>query len=179
MMSEGLVREMISEERNEKNDTQLHREINAWVSSVFKNLYSEMKELPWETLYKKYHNNDYDREEISKKLIELFADPYVKDKRGICEYLLGRCCDISLLNIRVFDIPTKLIAYTKQTVKAREEKVSNCPLCAIGEMKNKGRIWFYYDMEADHVTPWKQGNVTSKDDCRMYCKKHNRAKGNR
>lgn len=169
---------MLPMEKNEKKDTQLQREINAWVSSVFKNIYSEMRELPWETLYKKYHNNLYDCELISNKMSELYADPCVKDKKGICEYLLGDCRDIELLNIRIFDRPTKLMVYIEQTVKARESNVSNCPLCAIGAKKNMRRIWVYYDMEADHVSAWKRGR-TDKESCQMLCIKHNKVKGNR
>ena len=35
------------------------------------------------------------------------------------------------------------------------------------------------EMDADHVTAWSKGGVTSIENCQMLCKTHNRAKGNK
>ena len=62
-----------------------------------------------------------------------------------------------LLDVRLFDEPTKVAAYEQQTQKAKAEGVSNCPLCAVGTNANKTRIYKLDEMEADHVTAWSKG----------------------
>ena len=62
--------------------------------------------------------------------------------------------------------------------EAKAAGVSNCPLCAVGHDANAKRIYDFKEMEADHVTAWSKGGDTSKANCQMLCKTHNRAKGN-
>ena len=99
--------------------------------------------------------------------------------KGIYPYLLGGEEDPRLLNVRLFDAPTKKAAYKRQTDKANAEGTSNCPLCAVGSNANKARIYKLKEMEADHVTAWSTGGDTSLDNCEMLCVTHNRSKGNR
>ena len=108
----------------------------------------------------------------------LCADPYVTDKKGIFEYVLGGCRDTKLLNVRVFDEATKRTVYTRQTEKAKQEGVSNCPLCAAGSNVNKTKIWKITEMDADHVKAWSKEGATDISNCEMLCITHNRAKGN-
>ena len=110
---------------------------------------------------------------------KLYADSYIKQRRGIFEYILGGSTDTKLLNVRVFDEATKKIVYTTQTTLARTKAVSNCPLCAVGHDANKNKIWTLKDMDADHVSAWSKGGATDIKNCQMLCKTHNRAKGNR
>ena len=109
---------------------------------------------------------------------QLLEDYFVKNKRGIYEYILGGKINTSLLNIRVFNEPTKKSCYAKQTNDAIAKKTSNCPLCALGNDPNKVRIWKLNEMEADHVTAWSKGGSTEINNCQMLCKTHNRVKGN-
>lgn len=109
----------------------------------------------------------------------LYGDPYVKEKKGIFEYVLGGSVDKKLLDIRVFDDPTKETVYREQTSEAEAKGVSNCPLCALGNDSNKTRIWELSEMDADHVAAWSKGGATDVKNCQMLCKTHNRAKGNR
>ena len=104
---------------------------------------------------------------------------YVKNKKGIYEYILGGCSDVKLLEIRMFDEVTKKTVYTKQTKDAQNNNTSNCPLCALGNDNNKNRIYKQNEMDADHVTAWSNGGATDIDNCTMLCKTHNRAKGNK
>jgi 5-methylcytosine-specific restriction endonuclease McrA len=138
-----------------------------------------MKGIEWGRLYEDYHNNSYDPNEISKKLRELYADPYVKSRKGIFEYLLGGSNDTKLLDIRVFVESVKNSVYAKQTEVADKKGISNCPLCAIGNDSNNSKIWKQTEMEADHVTAWSKGGATVAKNCQMLCKIHNRAKGNK
>ena len=87
--------------------------------------------------------------------------------------------DTKLLEVRVFDEPTKKSQYEKQTRIASESDHSNCPLCAIGNDTNRAKSWKYDEMDADHVSAWSRGGSTTPDNCQMLCKTHNRAKGNR
>ena len=87
--------------------------------------------------------------------------------------------DTKLLEIRLFDDATKKSVYYRQTKEAEENKISNCPYCAIGNDNNRTKIWALKDMDADHVTAWSKGGATDISNCQMLCKTHNRAKGNR
>jgi 5-methylcytosine-specific restriction endonuclease McrA len=95
------------------------------------------------------------------------------------EYILGGSIDTKLLEVRVFDEATKKSVYTKQTLEAEKESISNCPLCTLGHDSNKTKIWKLTEMEADHVTAWSKGGATDIKNCEMLCKTHNRAKGNK
>ena len=130
-------------------------------------------------LYEKYHSKAYNPAKVSAEVKKLYADPYVKSKKGIFEYILGGSTDTRLLEIRVFDDATKNFVYASQTKKAEAKNESNCPLCSIGHDANKNKIWKLNEMDADHVTAWIKGGATSEKNCQMLCKTHNRAKGNR
>lgn len=181
-VSKGNVDDYMSRHRYDDNINELETYFNTvidWVSGVFIDVESEMRGLPWGEFYERYHRNAYAPDEISRKLRELYADFYVKDKKGIYEYILGGCIDTKLLNIRIFDEPTKKTVYTQQTNNAKDGNISNCPLCAIGNDNNKNRIWKITEMDADHVTAWSKGGATDINNCQMLCKTHNRAKGNK
>ena len=45
-----------------------------------------------------------------------------------------------MLEVRVFDEPTKKIVYTKQTEEAKSKGISNCPLCALENNSNKKKL---------------------------------------
>ncbi len=151
-----------------------------WIVSVFDMApEKEMCGLKWGELYEKYHQKGYNPEEVAAKVKELYESFYVKEKKGIYEYILGGCQEPRLLNVRVFDEPTKKTVYLQQTNAAEAEGISNCPLCAIGHDANRTRIWKLIEMDADHVTAWSKGGETSIENCQMLCKTHNRAKGNR
>ena len=135
--------------------------------------------LEWGRLYEEHHKKGYDPKKVSNQVQELYGDPYVKNRRGIFEFILGGKTDTKLLDVRVFDEATKKTVYKKQTKEAENKGVSNCPLCALGNNANKTRIWKLKEMDADHVTAWSKGGATDKDNCEMLCKTHNRAKGNK
>lgn len=181
-VSKGNIDDYMSRHRYDTNINELKTYFNSvidWVSSIFMDVDSTMCGLNWGDLYEKYHHNAYDTQAVSALVQELLADFYVKDKKGIYEYILGGCTDKKLLNIRIFDEPTKKSVYTTQTAAAKEQGVSNCPLCAIGSDGNRTRVWKQSEMDADHVTAWSKGGATDINNCQMLCKTHNRAKGNK
>ena len=150
-----------------------------WVSGVFVDVKKEMRGLEWGRLYETYHTIAYDPSDVAAHVQRLYADPYVKNYKGIFEYILGGLTDTKLLHVRVFDEATKKAIYAIQTEEAVRNNVSNCPLCAIGHDANKATLWKIADMDADHVTAWSRGGATDEANCQMLCKTHNRAKGNR
>ena len=151
-----------------------------WVSGVFTAPPdAAMRGLDWGALYEEHKGTAYQPDKIDERLQDLLADPAVNDRKGIYPYLLGGEENPRLLNVRLFDAPTKKAAYKRQTDKANAEGTSNCPLCAVGSNANKTRIYKPKEMEADHVTAWSTGGDTSLDNCEMLCVTHNRSKGNR
>ena len=139
----------MSSHRNDDNITELKNYFNSvidWVSTVFIDVEKEMKGLEWGRLYETYHKQSYDPQKVSKQVKKLYADPYVKNRRGVFEYILGGSTDTKLLDIRVFDEATKKLVYAKQTEEAKKKDISNCPLCAVGNNTNKTKIWKISDI---------------------------------
>ena len=181
-VSKGNVLNYMSKHRHDDNICELETYFNSvidWVRSVFIHKEKEMCGLSWGELYEKYHQQPYDPAAVAVKQHELYEDYYVKNKKGIYEYILGGCRDTKLLEVRCFDEPTKKAVYAQQTEEAKARERSNCPYCAIGHDANRQRIWKLEEMDADHVTAWSKGGSTAIENCQMLCKTHNRAKGNR
>lgn len=181
-VSKGNIDEYMSRHRNDKDIKELKNYFNSvidWVSGVFIDVESEMKGLEWGRLYETYHKKSYNPSKVSAEVHKLYADPYVKNRKGVFEYILGGSENTKLLDVRVFDEATKKSVYAEQTKKAKAKNKSNCSHCAIGHDSNKDRIWDLKEMDADHVTAWSKGGATSSKNCEMLCKTHNRAKGNR
>jgi hypothetical protein len=150
-----------------------------WVSTVFTDVENEMRGLEWGRLYEQYHGKAYSPAKLSERIRALYGDSYIKNRKGIWEYVLGGEVETKLLEVRVFDEPTKKSVYTKQTSEAQSKGGSNCPLCALGKDANAVKNWKLDEMDADHVEAWSKGGATSLDNCQMLCKTHNRAKGNK
>ncbi len=181
-VSKGNVSGYMSLHRHDDNIREMETYFNSvidWASGVFTHIEKEMCGLPWGELYEKYHKTPYDPAAVAAKQRELYEDFYVKNKRGIYEYILGGCQDTRLLEVRCFDEPTKKSVYARQTDEAKAKEVSNCPLCAVGHDANRTRIWKLAEMDADHVPAWSKGGATANANCQMLCQTHNRAKGNK
>ena len=155
------------------------RTVIDWAGTVFKGVEDEMCGLDWGRLYETYHANAYDPDAVWVRVKVLFADEYVRNRKGVFEYILGGEKDTRLLDVRVFEPKETKAVYAKQTAAAEKKGVSNCPLCAIGHDANAKRIWKFNEMDADHVTAWSKGGATDIANCQMLCRTHNRAKGNR
>ena len=172
----------MSKHRNDSDINEVQTYFNTvidWASSTFKENEKEMCGLEWGRLYEAHHKSSYNPSELAAQIQELYGDPYVKNRKGVWEYVLGGSTDSRLLDVRVFDDATKKSVYKTQTAKALESKVSNCPLCALGHDSNKSKVWKQEEMDADHVAAWSKGGKTSAENCQMLCKTHNRSKGNR
>lgn len=181
-VSKGGIVDYMSSHRYDKNINALKTyfaSVIDWVSSVFIDVESEMCGLEWGRLYESYHKKPYDPKKVSSSVQKLYADPYIKNRRGIFEFILGGSKDSQLLEVRVFDEATKKSVYSQQTKVAEKQGISNCPLCSIGHDANKSKIWQLNDMDADHVAAWSKGGKTDIKNCQLLCKTHNRAKGNR
>ncbi|MCR4612865.1 MAG: DUF262 domain-containing protein [Bacteroidaceae bacterium] len=181
-VSRDDVKGYMSLHRHDTTIDELKRYFNTvidWIASVFTDVESEMRGLEWGRLYETYHTQPYNAETVAKQVHDLYADPYVKNRKGIFEYVLGGCTDKRLLDIRIFDEATKRKVYQRQTAEAALHDVSNCPLCAMGHEANRKKMWKLAEMDADHVSAWSKGGATSIENCQMLCKTHNRAKGNR
>jgi hypothetical protein len=181
-VSKGNIEGYMTLHRHDKNIAGLTKYFNSvidWVSGVFTDVESEMRGLEWGRLYEEYHKNAYNPAKVSAAVRKLYGDPYIKNRKGVFEYILGGLVETKLLEVRIFDEAVKRSTYESQTAKAEKKGESNCPLCAIGHDANKDKIWNFGEMDADHVAAWSKGGATAAKNCQMLCKTHNRAKGNR
>lgn len=181
-VSKGDIGGYMSDHRTKGNINELKAYFNDvidWVSSVFKDVEKEMQGLEWGRIYELYHSKSYDPATVSADVKRLYGDPYVKNRRGVFEFILGGIQDYKLLDVRVFDDATKRSVYATQTTVAEADNTSNCPLCAVGHGANKSKIWKFAEMDADHVSAWSKGGGSLSKNCQMLCITHNRAKGNR
>lgn len=181
--SKGVtVGDYMSSNRHETHIKEVKTYFNTvidWADALFVELENEMCGLEWGRLYETYHKTAYDPKELSTKVQSLYGDPYVKNRKGIWEFVLGGSQDTKLLDVRVFDEATKKSVFTSQSLMAESNGESNCPLCALGHESNRTKDWKYEEMDADHVEAWSKGGQTTTTNCQMLCKTHNRAKGNR
>jgi len=181
-VSQGEVGTYMSQHRHDKNIHALQKYFDSvldWVSTVFTGLENEMRGLPWGKLYERFHKQSYNPSQVWHTVQKLYGDPYVKNRKGIFEYVLGGSTDRQLLDIRVFDDAIKNAVYKRQSDEAATKGHSNCPICATGSENDRQKTWALSEMEADHVTAWSKGGATDIKNCQMLCKTHNRAKGNR
>ena len=123
-VSKDNIEDYMSKHRFDINIDELKAYFNSvidWVSSVFEDVLPEMKGQEWGDLYTRFHMNSYNPDDIHEKIVKLDSDPFVLNKKGMFEYVLGNCEDTKLLNIRVFDDVTKKAAYNKQTQEAKKK----------------------------------------------------------
>jgi hypothetical protein len=142
-VSKGNVDDYMSRHRTDTHITELKAYFTSvidWASAVFIDVESEMRGLEWGRLYEAYHHQSYNPAQVSQQVKKLYADPYVKNRKGIFEYILGGSTDTKLLDVRVFDEVIKKSVYADQTAKAQAGGKSNCPLCALGMMPIKPKF---------------------------------------
>lgn len=90
-VSKGDIGGYMSGHCTEGNINELKTYFNSaidWVSSVFRDVEKEMQGLKWGRFYEQYHSQSYDPTKVSSEVKRLYADPYVKQRRGVFEYIL-------------------------------------------------------------------------------------------
>lgn len=178
----GKVDEYMRDHQHDPNANELwlyFKGVIDWVETTFPKKRSQMKSVKWGPLYNQYKGASLDPANLEERIAALMADPDVKNKRGIYEFVLGGEADTKLLDVRVFEEKIKLAAYGKQTAAAEKAGTSNCPMCAGSSNNNVSRIYELSEMDADHVTAWSKGGASDIANCEMLCVPHNRSKGNR
>ena len=112
-------------------------------------------------LYNKYKDGKFDTAAIETETAKQIQDDDVTNKKRIYSYILTR--EEKYLNIRAFKESMKQ--------KVHETQKGKCKVC--------GKHFELIEMEADHITPWREGGKTNEDNCQMLCKEDNRRKSGR
>lgn len=118
-----------------------------------------MKGLDWAMLYDRYGNETLDTTAMAQRISTLMRDGEVQKPTGIIPYVLTG--DERYLDLRAFPDDIKLAVW--------EQQGHRCKQC--------GREQDFELMEGDHITPWRDGGRTVKDNCQMLCRDCNRRKG--
>lgn len=143
--------------------------IFVWVEKVFRDYHKDAVGLDWGRLYHTHKNGGFEKraDDFAKRMKVLRASEDVK-RSGIYEYLLtGKQKHI---NVRSFDKKLQQRMYKKQN--------GVCNFTGKGCDK-EGKKLAITEMEADHITPWREGGPSNEDNCQMLCKDCNRKKGGR
>ena len=135
--------------------------IITWVRSTFPKYRKEMKGLDWAEMFDEFGDINFDTTELEKQIHDLMEDDEIMKKSGIYRYVLSG--DLRDLSFRTFD--------KKQKREAYERQQGICPHCH--------KHFELEEMEADHITPWKEGGTTVAENCQMLCRNCNRIKGAR
>lgn len=163
-ISDGEIEEYMATHQHDDNASELwqyFRTVISWVETIFPAYRKEMKGLDWGRLYNEHHETSYNAQDLEADIQKLMQDEDVTNKRGIYEYLLT--WDTRFLNIRAFPDSMKREAYERQK--------GICAKC--------GEHFEINEMEADHVTPWKEGGKTVTENCQMLCRECNRRKSDK
>lgn len=159
--SKGMIEQYMSEHQHDENATPLwhyFQGVIGWAKATFPKYRKEMKGVVWGSLYNQFHGQTFDTDALEKQVAKLMLDEDVERKAGIYPYVLDG--DERHLNIRAFSDNMKREAYEKQN--------GICPRCK--------KHFELSEMEADHITPWRQGGKTIAANCQMLCKEDNRRK---
>ena len=133
----------------------------AWVKTTFPTYRKEMKGLAWGLMFNRYGKKFLDADFLESEIKRLMDDEEVTKNSGVYEYLLSG--EEKHLSLRKFPQKIKRVVYERQNHK--------CAHC--------GNEFELKQMEADHITPWREGGKTELANCQMLCKTCNRRKGNR
>lgn len=160
-ISKGNIEVYMGNHQHDPNAIALWNYFNSvinWVKAIFPKYRKEMKGVEWGRLYELYSSRTWDAAELETEVARLMADSDVKKKKGIYSYVFDH--DEHHLDIRAFDDNTKREVYERQK--------GVCKIC--------GKVFKIEEMEADHITPWRDGGRTIADNCQMLCRECNRRK---
>ena len=159
--SQGDIEEYMSQHQHDKNASPLwhyFQSVIGWVKATFPKSRKEMKGVGWGVLYNQFQGRTLDTDKLETQVAKLMMDDDVTKKSGIYPYVLDG--DERHLNIRAFSENNKREAYERQKGVCR--KCTN--------------HFELSEMEADHITPWREGGKTTAANCQMLCKDDNRRK---
>ena len=160
-ISKGNIEVYMGNHQHDPNAVALWNHFSSvinWVKAIFPKYRKEMKGVDWGILYEKFKEQSLDATALEEKVTKLMMDSDVQKKSGIYAYVLDG--DEHHLGIRAFDDNTKREVYERQQ--------GICKIC--------GKHFDIEQMEADHITPWKEGGRTIADNCQMLCRECNRRK---
>ena len=123
-----------------------------WVEKTFPKYYKEMKGVNWGYLYNRFKDEELNSEALSERVDELMFDNEITNKGGIYRYVLTG--DEKSLSIQEFDKKSKKLAYKSQD--------GRCKCC--------GEKFEEDDLEAIHITPWREGGKVTSDNCQLVCR---------
>ena len=159
--SQGKIEDYMSQHQHDKNATPLwhyFQNVISWVKATFPNYRKQMKGVGWGVLYNQFQGKPLDTDQLEKAVAKLMMDDDVTKKSGIYPYVLDG--DERHLNIRAFTDNMKTEAYERQK--------GVCPNC--------GKHFQLSEMEADHITPGRDGGKTIAANCQLLCRDDNRRK---
>ncbi len=166
-INDGEIEEYMAHHQHDENADELwqyFQKVVHWVREVFPNYRKEMSGVNWGELYNQFNTKKLDSKKLEEEISHFMQDEDVTKKSGIYPYVLTR--KEKYLSIRAFTDKMKREVYEKQK-----------GICLFCKKEKAEKIeWSLSEMEADHITPWHEGEKTTAENCQMLCKEHNRTK---
>jgi hypothetical protein len=160
-LNNGAIEEYMAKQQHEANANDLwlyFQSVISWIKVLFPKHRKEMKSVPWGDLYNQLKDKKFDAKKLEQQVSQLMMDDDVTKKSGIYPYVLtGK---ENYLNIRAFTAQQKREAYERQK-----------EICAVCK-----KHFEIDEMEADHITPWRDNGKTNAANCQMLCRDDNRRK---
>jgi len=163
-ISNGNIETYMAEHQHNPNAIELRiyfENVITWVKVIFPKYRKDMKGVDFGLLYNEFKNTEINPEELETKISLLVMDEDVGSKKGIYSYVLTG--DERSLQLRQFS--------SKQKSERYEVQKGICAKC--------GEQFTIDEMEADHITPFKDGGRTTMDNCQMLCRDCNRRKSSK
>lgn len=163
-INSGNIEDYMAKHQHDHDANELwsyFQNVIAWVRITFTNYRREMSNVQWGELYNEFRNEKFDPDKLETEITRLMMDEDVTKKSGIYPYVLTR--QEKYLNIREFTEKMKRESYERQK--------GVCVKCK--------KHFEIEEMEADHITPWREGGKTTSGNCQMLCRQDNRIKSDK
>lgn len=170
--SAGNIEQYMSAHQLDQNANELwmhFQNVIWWVQNTFTIYRKEMKAVEWGPLYDRYKDQQFNTEDIERRIGELMQDPDVTKHSGIYPYLLTG--EERHLSIRKFEDREIRAAYERQ-----KHMCARGTRCRTPGNENGLRLFNLNEMQGDHITPWSKGGKTVAENCQMLCVACNREK---
>ena len=169
-ISGGAIADYMGQHQHDSNAGELwsyFESVIEWIERTFPQKRAIMQDVDWGAVHAEHGNDMLDPGRLEVEIGQLLSlrkpgvESVIRKPAGVYRYVLDG--DKQHLNLRLFNKAQKTAAYERQDNK--------CAAC--------GQDFEFGQMHGDHIKPWKDGGLTTDDNCQMLCTPCNLRKGSK